>query len=253
MTTGLSYDGTVTGTSSYIDQIANMAVVEVANAQYLITVPQMITYAENRIYKDLDLLSTKTSQTFLLQIGQRSLSLASPTVPYPFVVTEQTNIITPAGATNPDDPASTRNPCLATTKEFLDQVYGSNSTSSRALPTYFAPMTDNTFFFGPPPDQSYTVEIVGTARPASLSSTNKTTFVSLYLPDLFIMASMIYVSAYQRNFSSAASNDPQMPVTYETQYKTLLESSSTEEARKKYQSSAWSSESPTPSATPSRG
>ena len=75
----------------------------------------------------------------------------------------------------------------------------------------------------------------------------------MYLPDLFIMASMIYVSAYQRNFSSASGNDPQMPVTYETQYQTLLRNAMAEENRKKFEAAAWSSQSTSSSATPTRG
>jgi len=73
------------------------------------------------------------------------------------------------------------------------------------------------------------------------------------LPDLLIMASMIYISAFQRNFISAAANDPQMPVNYETQYQTLLRSAMVEEARKKFQSAGWTSMSPAVVATPTRG
>jgi hypothetical protein len=85
-----------------------------------------------------------------------------------------------------------------------------------------------------------------------MSSTNPTTFISINLPDLFVMASMIYISAYQRNFSSAMGNDPQMPVTYETQYQTLLRNAITEENRKKFEAAAWSSQSVSTTATPSR-
>jgi hypothetical protein len=104
---------------------------------------------------------------------------------------------------------------------------------------------------GPYPDAAYQVEIVGTIRPDSLSATNTTTFISLYLPDLFIMASMIYVSAYQRNFGRQ-NDDPQMAQSYETQYKTLLQSALMEENRKKFEAAAWSSQSPSVAATPTR-
>jgi hypothetical protein len=85
-----------------------------------------------------------------------------------------------------------------------------------------------------------------------LSATNTTTFISLYLPDVFIMASMIYISAYQRNFGRM-SDDPQMAQSYEAQYQTLLKGAVVEEARKKFESSGWTSQSPSPVATPSRG
>ena len=191
-------------------------------------------------------LFTSTSITgYSLTIGNRVLTIPEGTI----VVSEQINIITPAGQTNPN--TNTRNPCLPVTKEYLDAVYGSSSSSYRGMPQYFAPFNDNVFYFGPAPDAAYGVEIVGTYRPASLSSTNTTTFLSLYLPDLLIMASMIYVSAYQRNFGRA-NDDPQMAITYESQYQALLKTADLEENRKKFEAAAWSSQEPSISATPTR-
>ncbi len=253
MTTGLSYDGTVPGTNSYVEQIATMAVVDPTDSNFLAILPQAITYAENRMFRELDFLQFSTSLEFPLTVGLRELDLSGGVDQFLFVVSEQINVITPAGETDADSPTATRNPCQPTTKEFLDAVYGSSAVANRGVPKYYAPFNDNLFYLGPTPDQAYTVEIVGTYRPNSLSAIDTTTFISLYLPDLFIMASMIYVSAYQRNFSSASGNDPQMPVTYETQYQTLLKGAQVEEARKKYESSGWSSQSPATIATPSRG
>lgn len=259
MTTGLSYDGTVSGTTSYVQQIATMAVVEAENEDFLKILPQAITYAENRIYRDLDFLFTSASNSnYYIEISSRTLTVPNGINFAPgeenygggvLVVTEQLNLLTPAGNFNPDN--SIRVPLLPTTKEFLDAVYGASGQTGQ--PKYFAPFNDNLFYVGPFADQRYYVEIVGTFRPISLSTTQKTTFVSLYLPDLFIMASMIYVSAYQRNFTSAASNDPQMPVTYETQYQTLLKSAAVEEARKKFEAAGWSSQAPAVVASPTRG
>lgn len=240
MTTGLTY-------TTYVAQMATMAVVSSANADFQTILPQMITYAENRIYRDLDLLTTSTSNAgFALAVGSRTLTVPAGTL----VVSEQMNIITPAGTTSPDQ--GVRNPCLPVTKEWLDMVWGDSSVSARGLPAYYAPFDDNIFYFGPFSDKAYTVEIVGTVRPPSLSSTNATTFISNYLPDLFIMASMIYITAYQRGFGSV-NNDPQMAMTYETQYEALLKSAIVEESRKKYEASGWTSQSPSPVSTPSRG
>ena len=242
MTTGLTY-------STYKTQIATLAVVAETDTAFITILPQMITYAENRIYRDLDFLFTSTSVTgYSLTAGLRSLTIPEGTL----VVSEQINILTPAGQTNPDGGSVTRNGCLPTTKEFLDAVYGSNLSANRAMPRYFVPFNDNLFLFGPVPDAAYGVEIIGTYRPASLSSSNTETFISKYLPDVFIMASMIYVSGYQRNFGRA-NDDVQMAVTYESQYQTLLKGAAVEEARKKFESSAWSSQGPAPIATPSRG
>lgn len=246
MTTGLSYDGSVAGTTSYLAQISTMAVVDPTDAAFSVILPQAITYAENRIYREVDFLFTSISTTaYSCTVGSRIIAVPSGT----FVVPEQINLLTPAGSTNPN--TSTRVPLLPTTKEFLDAVWGNSSATG--APKYWVPFDDYTFLIGPYPDANYTVEIVGTYRPESMSATNPTTFISLYLPDMFIMASMIYISAYQRNFSSAAGNDPQMPITYETQYQMLLKSALSEENRKKFEAAAWSSQGASTSATPTRG
>lgn len=263
MTTGLSYDGTVAGTTSYVSQIATMAVVEETDPAFLTILPQMITYAENRMYRDIDFMFTSTSLhglSFVLTPGNRNLSFNinlsanSDAAAGTFVVSEQINLLTdangdPAPTTNPD--ACVRTPLLPTTKEFLDAVYGSSLAANWGAPQYFVPFNETLFFVGPVPDQAYPVEVVGTYRPNSLSATNKTTFISLYLPETFIMASMIYISAYQRNFGRA-NDDPQMAMTYESQYQALLKSAVVDEARKQFQSSGWSSKSPATVATPSR-
>ena len=238
MTTGLTY-------TTYKTQIATLAVVEEDDPAFVTILPQMITYAENRMYRDLDFLFTSTAITgYGCTSGSRQITLPEGTI----VVSEQINVITPPGETNPN--AGTRNPLLPTTKEFLDAVYG--SASYTGLPKYFVPFNDNLFLVGPYPDQPYFVEIVGTYRPESLSASNPTTFISLYLPDVFIMASMIYVSAYQRNFGRQ-SDDPQMAQSYESQYQILLKGAAVEEARKKFEGSGWTSQAPASVASPSRG
>lgn len=238
MTTGLTY-------TQYVNEIATLAVVQPTDPNYVAILPQMITYAENRMYRDIDFLFTSTSLLGnSLTTGSRSLTIPQGTI----VVSEQINIITPAGQQNPD--IGTRNPCLPVTKEWLDAVYGTSTITG--IPQYYAPFNDNLFYFGPFPDANYYVEIVATYRPASLSDTNPTTFISLYLPDVFIMASMIFISGYQRNFGRQ-SDDPAMAQSYESQYQALLKGAMVEEARKKYESTGWTSQSPSPVATPTRG
>lgn len=237
MTTGLTY-------SQYVTQIATLAVVEETNPAFVTILPQMITYAENRIYRDLDFLFTSVSNTsFTTSTTSRNVAVPQGT----FVVPEQINIITPAGETDPDQ--GNRITLLPTTKEYLDAVWGNSQV--KGIPQYFVPFDDYTFLLGPYPDAVYTCEIVGTIRPDSLSATNPSTFISLYLSDLMIMASMIYVSGYQRNFGRA-NDDPQMAVTYESQYQTLLVGAKDEENRKKFEAAAWSSQSRSTSATPTR-
>jgi hypothetical protein len=250
MTTPMSYNGSVSGTTSYVTQMATMAVVAETDPAFVTILPQMIVYAELRMYRDLDFLFTSgVSTAYNLTAGSRTLNVPAETFPLgTLVVPEQINVL--VGSIDPD--TATRVPLLPTTKEFLDAVYGSGASANRGVPQYWVPFDDYTFLVGPYPDQSYTVELVGTYRPASLSVTNQTTFISLNLPDIMIMASMVYISAYQRNFGRM-NDDPQMAISYESQYQTLLKGAGVEEARKKFEAAGWSSQSPSTFATPTRG
>ena len=238
--------------TTYKTQIAQMAVVSETDVNFLAILPMMIDYASLRICRDLDFLSTSAAlhgAGYQLTAGNRNLSfpidLGNGTS---FVISEQINLITPVGQSDPD--AGTRTPLLPVTKEFLDAVYG--SASYTGVPKYFVPFNETLFLVGPTPDYSYYVEVVGTIRPAPLSASVPTTFISEYLPDVLVMASMIYISAYQRNFGKE-SDDPQMAQSYENQYQLLLKSAVVEEARKKFDAAGWSSQSPATVASPTRG
>ena len=188
---------------------------------------------------------TITRDSAPLTAGNRNFTL--PQNNGTFVVIEQMNAITPAGTTNPD--AGTRVPMLPVAKEVLDQLGGSPSYTG--IPTMFAPINQQGWIVAPWPDQAYTVEVVGTIRPAPLSATNQTTFLSTYLPDVFMAAALVMAAGYQLNFSAMGDN-PQAGVTWETHVKTLLDSAKVEEIRKKFGSQGWSSKSPDPIATPPR-
>ena len=239
--------------SSYVTQIAQMAVVEPTDVNFQAILPMMLDYASLRICRDLDLISTSVSldgNAYRLTAGNRRLNFNENLNDGSyFVVCEQINLIVGDGSS----PGSgERIPLIPTTKEFLDAVYGSSLPADRAQPKYFAPFNESLFLVGPVPNVDYFTEGVGTGRPATLSPTVTTTFISQYLPDLLIMASMVYISAYQRNFGRQ-SDDPQMAQSYEGQYQTLLKQAGVEEARKKFEAGAWSSQSPATVATPTRG
>ena len=232
--------------SSYIQQIATMAVVPVTDTNFTIIIPSMIDYAELRMQRDLDFLSTQISTSaYTFTSGSNQLTLPTSQ----FIVPQTFEVI---------DGLGNSTPLLPVAKEFIQNVYGSGSTTS--IPQYFAvyggdtATTGNTsqyMIVGPTPNSNYVVRLTGTVRSAPLSATNTTTFISTYLPDMFIMASMIYISAYQRNFGRL-NDDPAMAQTYEGQYQALKASALVEENRKKFEAAAWTSYSPAPAASPTR-
>ena len=64
-------------------------------------------------------------------------------------------------------------------------------------------------------------------------------------------ASMIFGSAYMRDFG-AQSDNPQMAQSWEQQYQQLVKSAVVEQFRAKFQSEGWTSKQPNPIVTPKR-
>jgi hypothetical protein len=233
--------------TTYQNSLVNlMPVPSAADPGFSMDLPNVIDYAELRCYRDLQLLNTVTrDSSAALSLNTRTFNLPSSVAT--FVVTQDINVITPAGTVAPD--SGTRNPLVPSSKEMLDFMWPSSSGST--VPTYFAMVTQTTIVVGPWPDQAYQVEVVGTVRPTPLSATNASTILSTYFPDLFIAASMVRLAGLMKNYGMAV-DDPQQGVTWEQQYTKLLASAQTEEAMKKFQSQGWSPNVPAPLATPPR-
>lgn len=231
--------------ATYSAALAELMVTTALDPDFVAIEPSIIDYAEQRCYREGDFLSTIIrDSSSALTANSRNFTL--PSGQGRFVTTQGFNVYTPVSST------TTRNQLVPTTRDFLDATWPSESASTTpSIPANYAMITDQTIIVGPPPDANYMVEVIGTIRPIPLSATNTTTFLSLYLPDLFFAASMVFASGYQKNFGSQ-SDDPRMAASWESQYQLLKESAFTEEFRKKYQSVSWSSMSMSPIATPPR-
>ncbi len=216
----------------------------VSDANFLQILPSTFDDAEQRICREVDFLGAVVTDSSLATTPNIRLINWSNA----FFVVESVNAISPAGQTNPD--LGTRNPLLPATKDMLDYLYP--SVTGAGIPKYLGRVTQDSAVLGPWPDGAYTLEITGTQRPATLSASNTTTFISTYLPDVFIKACMIYLSGYAQNFSAVGDN-PAQAVNWDSEYSKALKSAVVEEARKKFQSEGWSPAQPTQGlATPPR-
>lgn len=232
--------------SSWFAAAAQELVVDVTMPEYAAVAPSAIDYAEQRMYRELDLLNTVTRDSAPLIANNRNFTL--PQTNGRFVVTNGFNLITPAGTTNPD--SGTRIQLIPVSRDYLDAVGGSPSYTG--VPINCAMITDQTILVGPQwPDAAYTIEVVGTIRPTPLSQSNPQTYLTQFLPDLWFAATMIFFTGWQQNFG-AQSDNPQMAVSWSGIYDKLFASANIEEQRKRFASGAWGSLSPTPIATPSR-
>ena len=222
-------------------------VVSSTNTEFQIFLPGCIDYAEQRMYRELDLLVTRvTDSSASLTANTRNFTL--PTGTGTFLVVESVNVISSAGT-----PASsgTRNPLTMTARELIDISYPANSSASVGQPEFYAMVSNASMIVGPTPDGAYVMEVIGTQFPSPLSSGNSSTFLTQQLPDAFMAASMVFASGYQRDFGGQSDN-PAQSASWEAEYGKLIQSANVLELRKKHESQAWTSQTPNPIATPPR-
>ena len=232
---------------TYVEQLANFFPIASSDPNFQTFLPGCIDYAEQRIYRELDLLATRITVIYAsgCSTSSRTISLSTTSTSYVNVV-EELNILTPSGAIS----SATRNPVRFVTRQFIDSVYPS-AVNGNATPQYAAMLTDTSVLLGPPPDLPYSFEVLGTNRPTELSSTNTSTWLTENLPDLFMAASMIWASGYMKDFGAQA-DTPGQSQSWEQQYKALFVSANMEEARKMYRSQGWTSAQPSQIPTPPR-
>ena len=214
--------------STIVTALASEMVVPTTDDNFIAILPTILSNAELRLQRDLDLIDSTvrdSSTTFTLSTRNFTLPSSLGT----FIVVDQMNVITPQGTSDPE--SGTRNPLTQVSIDTLDALWPSSTGST--VPTYYAMMNQDLAIVGPFPDQAYTVEVVGTARFATLSTAVATNPLSVFFPDMYIAAALVEGAAYQRNFG-AMSDDPKMALSWEAHYQALLKSAQTEENRKKF-------------------
>ena len=247
--------------NAWVQNVAVMAVVNCAetagvyaftDAPLITITPQILAYAESRISRDLNFLSSMTSNAYTLTAFQQVF----PLTPTDFL-TVQTIEVGPT--------LQNTTPLIPVSKELIQNCY--SGIFSAGQPRYFAMYGDNfgdeqdiatNILLGPQPNYAYAMRITGTQRAPSLytnavsgSADTEYTYISQWFPDMLMMASMVYISAFQRQFS-ATSDDVQMAMTYEKQYQMLRLGAIAEEDRRRQQGSGWTAYGTPTSATPTR-
>lgn len=226
--------------SSFVSSVANILATDPTTPEFIQIIPQAIIYAEDRIYRSLDLLDTvfvNTSANLTPKNRNFTLPLAPNGV---FLVINGINLFYGVGPQ--------RQQLQPIAKSFLDSVYGSPNNAT--LPEYFAMVTQDTVVVGPYPDQPYQVEVIGVFQPAPLSPTNPSTILTQLVPDLFLAAALIFMSGYTRDYGSQSDN-PAQAQSWSAQYDVLFQSAMLLELRKKFSGPGWSSLSSVP-VTPTR-
>lgn len=201
--------------------------------------PRMIEYGELKMYRELDFIHTTTTGTALLAPNARNVA-----VPSNIIIVRSANLISPASETDPGQ--GTRRPLQRVGYDYIDMVWPQASVPAGVVsyPEVFALLSNTEAIVGPSPDAAYTVEFVGTFRPAALSPSNPTTYLTENMPDAFLSACMIWGSEYLQ--------DQEAKARYEKQYNDQLLGVNIETLRQKAASVSWSPYQPTPQANVAR-
>jgi hypothetical protein len=222
--------------NGFVAALASNIVIATTNADFVVQLPNFINHAELRIYRDLDLLSTVfRDPNGVVTTNQRTVTL--PSTYGRFIVVEGVNVLVGAVRNNALVPVS---------RDFIDTLYPAETAPLvTSIPRVFARDTDQSILIGPSAGTSSnvtSVEVVGTIRPTPLSATNTTTFISQFLPDLFMAAAMVQASGWMKNYGAQA-DDPKQAMSWESIYSSLLPSAKIEENRKRFASGSWTAKS----------
>jgi hypothetical protein len=169
----MTYDELVTNIRNYTEVDANVFTNAVINTFILMT--------ENRILRDIDLDVFKLEATANLTSGNRFLTAPSDILTHRYMmITSGTNQI------------------------FLDfrdtsfmKEYWANGAQT-GIPKYYSVWDQNTFYVAPTPASSYVVELGYIYKPAQLSSTNTTTWVSINAPEALLYGCLVQAYSYTK-------------------------------------------------------
>lgn len=230
--------------SSFVSEIAALTVI---SSNILVNgdnnsgpiMPAIIDYLEGRIYRELDLpVVSIVDTTVSCSSGVRVISLS--TGQGEILVITTLNLLTSAGATSS---FATRIPLMPASQAVVDTIYPSAASSNTGQPAYFTRLGNTQLVLGPTPDQAYGTEVIGTIRPAPLSASNSSTWLTQNFPEGMIAAGMIFATGYMRDFG-AQSDNPQMSQSWENQYQALMKSMTVDASRMKFESQGWTSQQP---------
>lgn len=170
----MTYDELVTNIRNYTEVDANVFTNAVINTFILMT--------ENRILRDIDLDVFKLEVTGNLTANNKFLT--APTD----ILTHRYMMLTSAGGDQ-------------IFLEFRDtsfmKEYWPDGTQT-GVPKYYSVWDQNTFYIAPTPASSYAVELGYIYKPAQLSSTNPTTWVSINAPEALLYGCLIQAYSYTK-------------------------------------------------------
>jgi hypothetical protein len=169
----MTYDELVTNIRNYTEVDANVFTNAVINTFILMT--------ENRILRDIDLDIFKLEVQGNLTKGSKFLTTPSDILTHRYLILN-----------TPDNQIFLDFRDTSFMKEYW------SSGSEEGQPKYYSVWDQNTFYVAPTPDASYAVELGYIYKPAQLSATNPTTWVSINAPEALLYGCLIQAYSYTK-------------------------------------------------------
>jgi len=169
-----------------------------------------IENAEFRVLREVDSDSNRSFKTAQLVASQRYID-----VPEDCLVVRSAQIVDSDGVASADN------------REFLEYkdtnfMSEYNPTDATGVPKYYSYWDEDTLVFAPVPNAAYTIQINYVLKPAALTATNTTTYLSLNFPNGLLYACLVEAYGFLKG--------PQdLLQLYEQKYKQVVEGFSIEQ------------------------
>jgi hypothetical protein len=135
---------------------------------------------ENRILRDIDLDVFKLESYANMTQGNKFLTAPSDILTHRYMMIQSTsNIFLEFRDTS-----------------FMKEYWPDGSV--QGVPKYYSVWDQNTFYIAPTPNQNYYVELGYIYKPAQLSSTNQTTWVSVNAPEALLYGCLVQAYSYTK-------------------------------------------------------
>jgi len=152
------------------------------SAEFIAEIPQIITNAEHRIFRDVsELPAFRTSATGTFVAGTRTFA-------------------------QPADLRTTRALAITVSGEvvFLEKridtyILDYSPTTTQSQPKFYAEVNETNYILGPVPDQNYAYEVYYRREPSGLSVSNLNTEVGDNHEDLLMFACLAYGEEFLQN------------------------------------------------------
>ena len=169
----MTYDELVTKIRDYCEVNSNVFTSTIING--------FIEDAEFRILRDVDSDNNRRYVTANLIAGQRFID-----TPQNLLVIRSAQIVDSELATG--DTNQNREFLQYRDVNFMSEF---NPNAAQGVPKYYSNWDEATVVVAPTPDQTYTIQLNYILKPAGLSSTNTTTYLSLEFPNGLLYACLV--------------------------------------------------------------